>query len=313
MLFQRGQEQLVKGLPDFALASFEAAYEESHATSLLFYIGEAHRLAGRPRDAAAAYRQYLKELPQGPKAGEAAQRLREVRSGSGAKKKPAAPPPQQATKAEPQRKTVVLEPLALVAPPAPAATPAPAEEPARAGATPSMIVPSVARPDAPEEAPALARAGLKAHTVVIPARPGAPPPGAAAPSAPLASAAAATAPAAELARAPAAEIARAPAAPAPVPLAPSVPAAALPPGGRAAFAAERRSRMLRIGGVAAVLGGAGAGFWIDYRNARTASLAQPPGSAPQGGRASTSHASAVVCWSVGGVLLTSIVIDLLLH
>ena len=86
-LFEQGSTDLVVGQPEKAVKDFEAAYAASPTPSLFFWLGEAHRAAGRKAKAISFYRKYLADLPNGPKAGEAKAHLAELKSPLAEKKK----------------------------------------------------------------------------------------------------------------------------------------------------------------------------------------------------------------------------------
>lgn len=369
-LFQRGEEQLAQGLPDYALASFEEAFEASKAPSLLFYIGEANRAGGHWKEAEAAYKGYLAQLPAGPRAKEARERLADVRAAARSHRVVAAParPPPAAT--APRKVLVLPEAVTLNSPPpaesaaepekpAPAAVPSmvsplappPAPEPdapvslvrgkARGPAEPSAAEPPVAQPArAPASAAAAAAAVPSAPAAVrVPAGPLLPEQPSPEPSPASAAAAAGPSAAPEAVRVPAGPLlpelpspepgpasAAAAAGPAPVletrapppelasppvletrppPPAPrAAPAAAVP--ARSQAVADRRGRQLRLGAAGLVLGAAGGAFWLDYRHT---AAAQPAASSTHDAR--LSRTSAIVCWSVGGLLLAGALIDLI--
>jgi hypothetical protein len=77
-----------KGMQYFDLQQFpeaaheyELAFKMNHNNQLLFYIGQAWRLAGQKRKAAGYYQAYLKRMPGGPDVAEAQQHLAELTGG----------------------------------------------------------------------------------------------------------------------------------------------------------------------------------------------------------------------------------------
>lgn len=86
--FQRGTTALSAGKAEEAVTAFDAAYAAQPAPSLLFWLGEAHRAAGRDAKAAGYYRQYIAKLPSGPRVADARARLVELASTSPARGKP---------------------------------------------------------------------------------------------------------------------------------------------------------------------------------------------------------------------------------
>ncbi|GAC1431865.1 MAG: hypothetical protein NVSMB62_28850 [Acidobacteriaceae bacterium] len=74
-LFLTGADALRAGKPNQAVKAFEASYAARPATSVLFWLGEAHRAAKHPAQAARYYQKYLDELPRGPDSVKARRRL----------------------------------------------------------------------------------------------------------------------------------------------------------------------------------------------------------------------------------------------
>src|SRR5436190_9582204 len=88
-LFQQGSKALEAGNGAEALGAFEQAYKLQPSPSLLYWIGEAFRVAGNNKEAASYFQQYVDKLPNGPKAPEARARLAEFSSASKKSKKSA--------------------------------------------------------------------------------------------------------------------------------------------------------------------------------------------------------------------------------
>src|SRR5260370_2227471 len=80
-LYERGTRALAAGNARQALRDFTAAYKAQPASSLLFWIAEAHRELGHDERATRYYQQYLAQLPDGPKKAEAKARLAKLKQG----------------------------------------------------------------------------------------------------------------------------------------------------------------------------------------------------------------------------------------
>src|SRR5712692_8627964 len=164
-LFETGVQALGAGNAGQALTAFEAAYKAQPAPSLLFWIGEAHRGLGHKERAAKYYRQYLDQLPDGPKSAEAKARLAELKKG------------------RPENRQLSLEEIDLTGPAGPAPDAGTSPGPGKAAkrkkksskkssrstaeqpAVPPLVMPLPGPPPAPEKSAA-----------ALPALPAAPPP-----------------------------------------------------------------------------------------------------------------------------------------
>jgi hypothetical protein len=93
-----------------AAHEFELAYAANGNASLLFDLGEAHRLAGERAEAVIAYQAYLRNLPRTQKRAEVEQRLEELQPPPPDPPLESAPPPVVAPS---------LPAVVLVAPPPP--------------------------------------------------------------------------------------------------------------------------------------------------------------------------------------------------
>lgn len=69
-LFEDGMVQYDLRRFDAAIALFEKAFEARPDPVFLYNIAQAHRMAGRPADAAAFYRNYLRKAPEAPNSGD---------------------------------------------------------------------------------------------------------------------------------------------------------------------------------------------------------------------------------------------------
>jgi tetratricopeptide (TPR) repeat protein len=191
-LFQRGSSALAAGKPGEAIRAFDEAYKEQPSPSLLFWLGEAHRAAGHNKRAAAYYRRYLRQEPDGPKAAEAKAALAELKPKPGERKtkgprklsladidlKQAAPPPLPLPAAPPLPAAETAKPPELALPlPQPAAAPKPeALAAAPAGPPPTLMAPAPAPVPVPAPVPIPAPALVTAQ--VVPAQPPKPEPAA---------------------------------------------------------------------------------------------------------------------------------------
>ncbi len=69
-LFEDGMVQYDLRRFDAAISLFEKAFETRPDPVFLYNIAQAHRMAGRPADAAAFYRNYLRKAPEAPNAAD---------------------------------------------------------------------------------------------------------------------------------------------------------------------------------------------------------------------------------------------------
>ena len=83
---QQGAALAQKGEFREAYEQFEEAFLLSQESSYVFEMGECQRNLGNGADALGFYRDYLRRAPQGPKAGEAANRIRELEAAAPATK-----------------------------------------------------------------------------------------------------------------------------------------------------------------------------------------------------------------------------------
>jgi tetratricopeptide (TPR) repeat protein len=76
--YEAGEAAYVAGRYDEAVAELTRAYELSKAPEMLFNIAQAHRLAGRCRQAVVAYETYVQRAPGGKRVGDARTFLAEL-------------------------------------------------------------------------------------------------------------------------------------------------------------------------------------------------------------------------------------------
>jgi tetratricopeptide (TPR) repeat protein len=76
--FRRGTHEYDLGNFLEAAAEYEAAFRITDRPGLLFNIGQAYRLGGRPRQALAAYQGFLRRVPEAPQRGEVEEHLTEL-------------------------------------------------------------------------------------------------------------------------------------------------------------------------------------------------------------------------------------------
>ena len=149
-----GQNQLVVGNYEGAIAAFERALTIVRSPSVLYTLADTHRLAGHKEAAAEKYREYLVLAPKGPKAAEAAQMYTQLTGN---------PAPVAAVVAPPPGPSPVV---AAPAPAPPAAALAPAASPLPEPARPAVPAPPAAAiPEATQPTPSAVKPGK-------PARPG---------------------------------------------------------------------------------------------------------------------------------------------
>jgi tetratricopeptide (TPR) repeat protein len=91
--FERGEALYVQGRYDEAIEELTHAYELSRAPELLFNIAQAHRMAGRCREAVIGYETYLRRAPRGRRAADARALLAELGPCADAPASAAASPP----------------------------------------------------------------------------------------------------------------------------------------------------------------------------------------------------------------------------
>ena len=111
-LYRNGAMALEEGRADEAISSFDAAYREEHSPALLFWLGEAHCMAGHALKASELYRGYLKKRPRGPNSERARARIAAIFGGNDCP--PPAPPPRLPAPPPP---TEARAPAAPVTPP----------------------------------------------------------------------------------------------------------------------------------------------------------------------------------------------------
>lgn len=130
-----------------AIALYEKAYALLPHPTLLFNIGQAHRLAGRPDDAVPFYQRYLVLEPNGSESAAARAALAAIlaaASAGGASRTisgPPARPGEPAKPAEPPKPSEPPRPTEPGAPPAPPPSVSQGTPPPAAPTTPSMPVP----------------------------------------------------------------------------------------------------------------------------------------------------------------------------
>ncbi len=117
---QRAREQVAKARVHFKLQEFDAAaaawreaYRLHPTPALLFNIGQAERMAGRPREAKHAYESYLADLPNAPNRAEVEQRIAEL------SQKLAAGAPEESPQLEAQHKAPAAPPTDVSVPAGP--------------------------------------------------------------------------------------------------------------------------------------------------------------------------------------------------
>jgi tetratricopeptide (TPR) repeat protein len=92
-LFEDGMVQYDLRRFDAAITLFEKAFETRPDPVFLYNIAQAHRMAGRPADAAAFYRNFLRKAPDAPNANDVKGWIAQLDKEAGGKQTSIAPPP----------------------------------------------------------------------------------------------------------------------------------------------------------------------------------------------------------------------------
>ncbi len=92
-LFEDGMVQYDLRRFDVAITLFEKAFETRPDPVFLYNIAQAHRMAGRPAEAAAFYRNFLRKSPDAPNAADVKGWIAQLDKEAGGKQASIAPPP----------------------------------------------------------------------------------------------------------------------------------------------------------------------------------------------------------------------------
>ncbi|MGZ3438894.1 MAG: tetratricopeptide repeat protein [Polyangia bacterium] len=129
--YQKGSVAYELGHYDTAIAEYEAAYQAFNEPSLLYNLGQTHRLAAHWAQAVRFYKMYLLKVPDAPNRADVEAKIAALNATIEREGKAAGNPPDQAIASKPAptapTTTVATQPQTTAAPTTAPAAPAPAD------------------------------------------------------------------------------------------------------------------------------------------------------------------------------------------